>query len=187
MQELDNLYKEMKDAFDKTMVFGDGNPKSGVLCIGEAPGGEEIKQLTPFVGKAGKNLDKFLGEIGIDRTKCYITNAVKFRPTKVSPSGNTVNATPTWDDVCDFRPYLEKEIKIISPKIIITLGGIPAKSILNNPNIAMSAIHGRVSECPEFNCKVFHLYHPASVIYNASLVEVYKKDLETLREFLNTI
>lgn len=181
---LENEYIEFSKTDDRKMVFGDGNPDAGILFIGEAPGGDEIKQGKPFVGKAGKNLDGFMSSINMDRTKCYISNAVKFRPTKTSPAGNIVNATPTWKDIQDFRKLLAKEIAIIKPKLIVTLGGTPTKSILNSEHLRMGGLHGKFVPVSEFQSILFVLYHPAAVIYNASLNEEYKKDLETLKAYL---
>lgn len=186
-EKLDVLYKKMSSELNKEMVFGDGNPESGILFLGEAPGGDEIRLGKPFVGKAGKNLDSFMNSINIDRTKCYVSNAVKFRPTKISPSGNTVNATPTWNDVQTFRPYLIEEIAIIKPKLIVTMGGIPAKSIFNKENTFMGTIHGKLQHVDEFNCDVLCLYHPASVIYNQNLLSTYNMDLEILKNILKEI
>ena len=111
------LYPEEK----KVLVFGDGNVHSRVMMIGEAPGEQESLQLKPFVGKAGKNLSAFLEVVGLKREEIYISNVVKLRPTKESPkTGKAVNRPPSAEEIAFFLPYLLEEIKVISPKAVVT-------------------------------------------------------------------
>ena len=92
---------------NRKIVPGEGNPRSNILLIGEAPGREEEAQGRPFVGKAGKNLAEFLDLIKLKREDIFITNAVKFRPTKLSEYGSVSNRTPTENEVADYLPYLK--------------------------------------------------------------------------------
>ena len=91
---------------EKTIVFGEGAEAPLLMMIGEAPGGDEEKQGRPFVGKAGKNLDHFLALVGLVRGNIYITNVVKFRPTKTGATGRLSNRPPTREEIALFRPWL---------------------------------------------------------------------------------
>lgn len=186
-EQLKKLYDNIKFCEDDKMVFGDGNPESPILFIGEAPGHDEVEQGKPFVGKAGHNLDGFLAQLDLDRTKMYITNAVKFRPTKLSDRGNTINRTPNDEEILRYRPVMITEIEIIKPKIIITLGKVPLKSTLNKTDVFISSVHGNLFKNEEFRCYEFSLYHPASIIYNQNLRSVYEKDIEKLKDVLSKI
>ncbi|MSO69185.1 MAG: uracil-DNA glycosylase [Alphaproteobacteria bacterium] len=106
-----------------TTVIGDGNPHATIVLVGEAPGAEEDRRGLPFVGPAGQLLDRMLGSIGLDRTKVYITNVLPWRP----PG----NRTPTADEIATCQPFVERQIELIAPKILILVGGISAKALLN--------------------------------------------------------
>ena len=165
------------------LVYGFGNTDSDIVLVGEAPGEQEVLQGRPFVGKAGKNLDDFLMYTGIEREKVYITNVVKYRPYRISGSGNMVNRTPTREEIDAFRPFLEREIMIISPKIIVTLGNTPL-SALTAGDKSIGRMHGLISRSTVGNIPLFPLYHPASIIYNQNLKDVYYSDLEKLKVYL---
>lgn len=107
----------------KTTVFADGNPDGGIMFIGEAPGREEDIEGLPFVGRSGQLLDKMLAAIGLDRSRAYIANVIPWRP----PGNRT--PTPLETEIC--RPFIERQIELARPKIIVTLGGPSAKTILN--------------------------------------------------------
>lgn len=106
----------------KNMVFADGNPQADVMFIGEAPGRDEDIQGLPFVGRAGQLLDKMLEAMGMDRTSSYISNVIPWRP----PGNRT--PTPQETEIC--RPFIERHIELISPKLIVMLGGSSAKTLL---------------------------------------------------------
>ena len=106
----------------KTTVFADGNPDGGIMFIGEAPGREEDLEGLPFVGRSGQLLDKMLAAIGLDRSRAYIANVIPWRP----PGNRT--PTPLETEIC--RPFIERQIELANPKIIVTLGGPSAKTIL---------------------------------------------------------
>ncbi len=169
---------------DRKVVLGDGKSGAELLLIGEAPGGDEEREGRPFVGKAGKNLMNFLDAIGLDRKDLYITNVVKIRPFKISEkTGKAVNRPPDVKEKKFFSKYLYKEIEIIKPKVIVTLGNVPLQSVLRNKAAIIGDYHGRITCFGENN--IFPLYHPAAIIYNASLKEVYNEDILRLREYLN--
>jgi len=169
---------------DRPLVFGEGQAVRPVLAvIGEAPGGEEEKALRPFVGKAGKNLDAFVATLDLTRAEVYITNLVKLRPTAISKANRVVNRPPTKDEVAFFAPFLKEELARVSPKIIATLGNFSLKTMLADEKATIGAYHGRLVTLPSGQ-KLFPLYHPASIIYNQSLKEVYAADLAALKEIL---
>ncbi|MBE5809032.1 MAG: uracil-DNA glycosylase, partial [Clostridiales bacterium] len=111
-------------------VPGEGNVRARVALVGEAPGAQEALQGRPFVGKAGRNLDMFLTLAGLERDDMYVTNAVKFRPTRLSKSGNRVNRPPTRAEIEAFRPWLMEELQIVSPEWVVTMGNVPLQAVL---------------------------------------------------------
>lgn len=167
----------------KKLVFGEGNGKSPVIMmIGEAPGGDEEAQGRPFVGKAGKNLNEFLEIIGIKRADIYISNVVKLRPVNISPkTGKFVNRPPKKDEIEFFLPYLKDEIKTVAPKLVVTLGNVPLKAV-SGESIVIGDYHGRVTSFADI--KVFPLYHPAAIIYNRSLKDIYYEDINKLKRLI---
>ncbi len=188
-QKLNNLYEEYKRVYnDKEIVLGEGNVDTDLLLIGEAPGKDEVRLSRPFVGKAGKNLSEFLDVLGIHREFIYITNVIKYRLSKASPkTGKPVNRPATTKEIKENRPYLFKEISGIQPKYIITLGNVPLRAVYGDDSINIGAVHGKVQEIEidEQLYQLYPLYHPASIIYNRSLTEVYMKDIKNLKEILN--
>ena len=183
-QELDAFYAS-KLLINKTPVFGEGNVNSKIVFIGEAPGGDEEKQGRPFVGKAGKNLSEFLDEINVDRSSIYITNAVKFRPTKENPTTHRLsNRTPTTAEILLFREWLIKELELIKPELVVTLGNTPLFSVTGDNSIKITSVHGEVvkhklSATTSFQLMPF--YHPAAVIYRRELVETYREDMQKFK------
>lgn len=172
------------------LVFGEGLEKNPVLMlIGEAPGEQEALQLKPFVGRAGKNLQAFLDTLNLKRSDIYITNVVKLRPTKQSPSGGTVNRPPTREEKALFTPWLMREIAIVKPAALVTLGNVALRVFTPDP---IGQAHGAwrrgvvaPSEGAAFTLPLFPLYHPASIIYNRALEPVYQADLKTLKTSLH--
>lgn len=196
MDPMQRFRRECTAFFDKLspegrcpLVFGDGQQEKPVLMlIGEAPGEQETLQGKPFVGKAGKNLTAFLEVVGIDRRELYVSNVVKVRPTKRSPSGGIVNRPPNREEKLLFTPWLMREIAIVHPDALVTLGNVALQAFMEE---TVGNVHGRwhraVVSPPEgeaFTLPLFPLYHPASVIYNRSLADVYQADLIALRDSL---
>ena len=172
-------------------VFGIGNTAADVLLIGEAPGAEETKKSTPFVGKAGKQLDELLELAGIERSDIYITNVVKYRPVK-RKTRTVSNRTPSIKEILTSIELLKKEISIIEPALIVTLGNTPLKAVSMMAQTNLGTIgdcHGRpVSVSIEGkDYTVIALYHPASVIYNRTLIDVLKDDAVKMGRFAKTI
>lgn len=168
---------------ERKIVFGSGKINAEIMLIGEAPGGEEEKQGKPFVGKAGKNLNEFLEILCLERDDLYISNVVKIRPFKLSPKTNKpVNRPPDKEELNFFVPYLHKEINIVKPKLIVTLGNFALKNVLLNQKISIGDYHGKLIE--QNGNKIFPLYHPASIIYDRAKAPVYIEDLHKLKELL---
>lgn len=195
MNAMDAFRRDCAAFFDKLggqrpLVFGDGPTENPVLMlIGEAPGEQETLQGKPFVGKAGKNLDEFLQAVRLRREEIYITNVVKIRPTKMSAAGRVVNRPPSREEKALFLPWLMREIAIVRPSALVTLGNVALRAFLSE-NIGN--VHGswrRAVVAPTddaaFTLPLFALYHPASVIYNGSLKETYARDLKALAASLN--
>ena len=165
----------------KLLVFGEGPIGAKVLLVGEAPGEQESLQGRPFVGRAGKNLDHFLEVAGLSRRELYVTNLVKFRPTKISPAGRLVNRTPTQEEIRLFQPWLLREIAMIRPECVVTLGNVPLRALAGNECV-IGAAHGRFLRVEVG--RVYAMYHPASVLYNPALRQTYREDLERLAAHL---
>lgn len=163
-------------------VPGYGKKDANILFIGEAPGFNEDKQGKPFVGRAGKILDRLLEHIGLNREDVFITNIVKCRPPN--------NRDPTTEEIRICTPHLDKQIEVIKPKVIVALGRHSMKYIFNKFNIdergTISQIHGkeyRISTL--FGDKtIIPLFHPAVATYSPTKIDVLKKDFETLKKFV---
>jgi DNA polymerase len=149
-------------------VPGEGNSKASIMFVGEAPGRNEDEKGRPFVGLAGKILDEILDKVGIVRSRIFVTNIVKCRP--------PANRVPTEDERRVCRNYLEREISIVSPKIICILGRTAYQSLLGGGSIL-----GNRGKFIEKDSKLFFLtIHPAAIIYNNKLRYTLEKDMQTL-------
>ncbi len=146
------------------LVIGDGNPDAAIVFIGEAPGKQEDEQGLPFVGASGRFLNEMLAAAGMERSDVYITNIVKYRPPN--------NRDPSPEEKREFWPYLMRQLEIIQPKIIITLGRHSGMCFI--PDLAISRDHGhaRVVKYHDNEFLVIPLYHPAAALYNGSMRQV---------------
>ena len=178
-EEMTAFFRELYVDKEMQLVFGEGDDHARMVMIGEAPGEQEALQGRPFVGKAGKNLDEFLKLSGLDRRGLYITNTVKIRPVKISKTGRTVNRPPKREEIRLFTPWLIRELRMLEPDVIVTLGNVSLKALLGD-EFSIGECHGRWMKWE--NTKVYPLYHPASVIYNPSLKTVYCADVVRLGE-----
>ena len=176
---VDSVYEGEK----KVLVFGEGASGARVMMVGEAPGEQEALKGRPFVGRAGKNLDEFIAASGLSRDEMYVTNVVKFRPTRISAAGRIVNRTPTQEEISLFLPFLKREIALVKPGILVTLGNVPLRSLLG-PGAVIGEMHGTLLDTPYGN--LFPLYHPASLIYNRALRDAYAEDMRALSELIKT-
>jgi DNA polymerase len=154
------------------------------MLIGEAPGEQEALQGRPFVGRAGKNLDEFISGSGLSRGEMYVTNVIKFRTTRISAAGRIVNRAPTQEEIQLFLPFLKREIALVKPKILVTLGNVPLRALLG-PGAVIGEMHGTLLDTPLGN--LFPLYHPASLIYNRALRDAYAEDMRALSELIKSM
>ncbi|MGI6664051.1 MAG: uracil-DNA glycosylase [Christensenellaceae bacterium] len=185
--QLEMIFEKLKKTLEaqhivEPLVFGVGDARARVMLIGEAPGAEEVKAGKPFVGKAGKNLNHFLEKTGIKRERLYITNVVKFRPYKIGKSGRKSNRPPTQREIAICLPCLQEEIASVAPRLIVTLGNTALGAVAEK-TVKIGEAHGALQKNAVGNT-LFPLYHPASIIYNRSLEEVYEKDMQKLRAYI---
>ncbi|HET9850341.1 MAG TPA: uracil-DNA glycosylase [Candidatus Saccharimonadales bacterium] len=182
--ELDDIKKKILDArvcselasSATQLVFGDGNASAEVVFIGEAPGKNEDEQGLPFVGAAGKFLNEMLAGIGLDRKDVYITNIVKYRPPN--------NRDPLPEEKIAFLPYLKKQLMVINPKLIVTLGRHSMETLL--PGLKISQCHGQPKrikvrldaggEDKTATWVILPLFHPAAALYNGAMRETLIED-----------
>lgn len=170
-----------------SLVFGDGNVDSKIVLVGEAPGKTEVEQGKPFVGQAGKNLEEFITILGIQREDIYITNVVKFRPIRFNAdTGRESNRTPTKDEIRIFTDFIEQELSEIKPRLVASLGNVALRCILKDDKATIGVMHGVPINVKFAGAEfiLFPLYHPASIIYNRALKDVYLQDLHRLRDYM---
>jgi len=167
--ELDQLAREIerspevsKVRDDARLVFGDGNPLASLVLVGEAPGADEEKQGRPFVGRAGKLLDDALEQAGLARADIWITNVVKIRPAEPGANGRRRNRPPTSEERAVFRPWLERELRMISPDAVVCLGATAASALLGR-NLKITKERGNWLEGPA-GTGVLTTYHPAYLL-----------------------
>jgi DNA polymerase len=182
---LSNLKCPLKDAATN-LVFGKGNPNAPILFIGEAPGEKEDLEGKPFVGKAGKELDKLLHKIGLTLEDCYVANILKYRPPK--------NRDPNPEEIKAHTPYLIEQIKIINPKIIATLGNYSTKFVLAgfktenmNEIQGVGSLHGKPKRIKGKNVEflVVPIYHPAAMLYRPQLRIDTEKDFLVMKKIID--
>ena len=164
------------------LVMGHGNPHADIVFIGEAPGKQEDLNGVPFVGAAGKLLDEMLETINLDRISVYITNIVKYRPPD--------NRDPLPEEKRAFWPYLLRELKVIKPKVIITLGRHSMSHFL--PEAVISEVHGKLLSLTitddndeSLDIQLLPLYHPAAALYNGGLRETLFNDFKIIKKLKN--
>ncbi|MCW1908005.1 MAG: uracil-DNA glycosylase [Candidatus Saccharibacteria bacterium] len=157
------------------LVFGDGSPNADIVFIGEAPGKNEDIQGIPFVGAAGKFLNEMLEMIGMNRDDIYITNIVKYRPPN--------NRDPLPEEKQAFLPFLEAQLQVIQPKLVITLGRHSMDSLL--PGLKISQVHGQPKR---YKGQVYlPLFHPAAALYNGGMRQTLIDDFISIPAILKKI
>ena len=164
----------------KNMVFCDGNPKSKIMLVGEAPGANEDQEGLPFVGRAGMLLDKMLAAINLDRKKVYISNIVNYRPPE--------NRKPTEEEIRRYLPFITKHIEIINPKILVLLGSTAMNALIGN-NVVISKMRGKWIEKKFGSCKtsVIITFHPAFLMRQPAQKKMAWIDLKMIREKKNKL
>ena len=164
----------------KNIVFSDGNPKSKIMLIGEAPGANEDDEGLPFVGRAGMLLDKMLTAINLDRKKVYISNIINYRPPE--------NRRPTDEEIKRYLPFITKHIEIINPKILVLLGSTAMNALIGN-DVVISKMRGKWIEKEFGNCKtsVIITFHPAFLMRQPAQKKMSWIDLKMIREKKNKL
>ena len=159
------------------VVFGAGNPHADLMFVGEAPGFHEDKQGLPFVGQAGKLLEKLLAGIGLSRQDVYIANVLMCRP----PG----NRDPQPDEIQACEPHLFKKLELIEPKIVATLGNFATKLLSGRP-LGITRVHGQEQETTIGSRSVllYPLYHPAAALYTPAMLKVLESDFARLPELM---
>ncbi len=182
-QQLDDIAKQIID--DKVtpelaegatqLVFGVGSPDAEIVFIGEAPGKNEDLKGEPFVGAAGKFLDEMLAMIGMNRSDIYITNIVKYRPPN--------NRDPLPEEKQEFMPYLESQLEVIQPKLVVTLGRHSLNCFL--PDLQISQVHGQPKR---HKGRVYlPLFHPAAALYNGGMRQTLIDDFALIPAIIEKI
>ena len=157
----------------RTVVFGTGNPDADLMFIGEGPGAEEDRQGLPFVGPAGQLLNRIIGAIGLQRGDVYIANVVKCRP----PG----NRDPQPDEVAACRGFLEEQVRLIAPRVIVALGRIAAQTLLGN-ELPVGRLRGSWHRVFDVPLRV--TYHPAALLRNDALKRPTWEDMQVVRDRL---
>ncbi len=164
-------------------VIGEGNHDAEVMFVGEAPGAQEAATGRPFCGRSGKILDECLGKIGFERKDAYITNIVKDRPPK--------NRDPLPEEIDIYRPFLDRQIEIIEPKIIVPLGRFSTEYILIKFDLGselkpITALHGKVLKAKTSygDIKIIPIFHPAVAIHNPRKREALQEGFKALKNNL---
>jgi DNA polymerase len=157
------------------LVFGDGNPDTEIVFIGEAPGKNEDEQGKPFVGAAGKFLNEMLDMIGLKRDDVYITNIVKYRPPN--------NRDPLPEEKQAFLPYLQAQLDVIKPTVVVTLGRHSLNCFL--PDLSISQVHGQPKR---YKGQVYlPLFHPAAALYNGAMRQTLIDDFALIPTIIQKI
>ena len=157
------------------IVFSDGNPKSKIMLVGEAPGSNEDQEGLPFVGRAGALLDKMLASINLNRKNVYISNIINYRPPE--------NRRPTYEEVDRYMPFIKKHIEIINPKILVLLGSTAMNALIGN-DIVISKARGKWIDKEFGSCKtsVIITFHPAFLMRQPAQKKMAWIDLKMIRD-----
>jgi uracil-DNA glycosylase len=161
-----------------TVVFGSGNADADLMLVGEAPGVNEDRQGLPFVGQAGRLLDTLLGEIGMTRADVFVCNVLKCRP----PG----NRDPLPGEIEACQDYLSRQLELIEPRVVCTLGNFAAKLLRADPGTGITRLHGReeVRRLGPRTVRLYPLYHPAAALYTPSMLEVLRADFHRIPALL---
>lgn len=172
----------------KNLVFGKGNSDAKIMFVGEAAGRNEDEQGLPFVGAAGKNLDKLLATVGLSLNDVYIANILKYRPPE--------NRNPLPEEIKLHTPWLIKQIEIIKPFVVCSLGNYATKFFLANGVVekmdeqpGITSLHGKVKDMDFMGLKIrlIPLFHPAAIIYNQKLLPLWNSDMEIVKKEISCL
>lgn len=170
-KEIENCKICKQDKFGKA-VPGEGNPNAKIMFVGEAPGKQESLTGRPFVGRSGKFLTELLKSIGIDRKDTYITSPVKYFPGY---------RAPTNAEITHGRTHLQKQIEIISPKVIVLLGNVASRGVISK-SYTISKLHGQTIEANEQ--KLFFTFHPSAALRFPKIRKLIKEDFKKLSKIV---
>ena len=161
----------------KTVVFGAGNADAELMFVGEAPGASEDEQGVPFVGRAGKLLETLLGEIGMARSEVFIANVLKCRP--------PANRDPRPEEIENCQEYLLRQVELIQPTVICTLGNFSTKLLRDDPT-GITRLHGQpeVLTLGRRAVRLYPIFHPAAALYTPRMLETLREDFARLPELL---
>lgn len=156
-----------------TVVFGSGHADADLMFVGEAPGANEDKQGVPFVGQAGKLLDKLLGEIGLARGDVFVANVLKCRPPN--------NRDPLPQEIQNCQEYLFRQLELIEPRVVCTLGNFATKLLRDDPT-GITKLHGReeIRTIGPRTVRLYPIYHPAAALYTPRMLETLREDFSRL-------
>ena len=166
------------------LVFGDGNPESSIMFIGEAPGADEDRQGLPFVGVSGQLLDKMIATIGLDRSSAYITNILPWRP----PG----NRKPTTNEVTVCLPFIQRHIELVAPRVLVLVGGTAANALLGRTE-GITRLRGKWSiyrgneERASSEIPCMPIYHPAYLLRQSTLKREAWRDFLAIKERMDSI
>ncbi len=162
------------------VVFGAGDPDADLMFVGEAPGFHEDQQGVPFVGQAGKLLERLLGEIGLQRSDVWIANVLKCRP----PG----NRDPLPDEIAACEPHLFRQIELIQPKLVATLGNFATKLLSGSP-LGITRVHGVAQEVAlgDLRVTLYPIYHPAAALYTPAMLKVLAEDFGRIPGLLGQV
>ncbi|VVB80510.1 Uracil DNA glycosylase superfamily protein [uncultured archaeon] len=172
----------------KNIVVGKGNINAKILFVGEAPGRNEDEQGFPFVGAAGKNLDKLLHEVGLSLNDIYVANILKCRPPE--------NRNPLPEEIKAHTPWLIKQIREMKPAVVCSLGNYATKFFLANGEVdemdsqpGITSLHGkvRIMEFEGLKIKLIPLFHPAAIIYNQKLKSLWEADMQIVKKEITNL
>mgnify|MGYP002370271436 FL=1 len=158
----------------RQVVFGVGNPQASVMFVGEAPGFHEDQKGEPFVGAAGQLLNELLQSVGLSRADIYIANVIKCRPP------NNRDPEPPEVDTC--KPFLLKQIALIRPKLVCSLGNWATQTLLER-KVGITRVRGQAFYMKDF--VLFPLLHPAAALHQSSMLQPLREDFQKLKEFLD--
>jgi len=162
----------------KTVVFGSGNADADLMFVGEAPGAREDEQGLPFVGQAGRLLDRLLEEIGMTRSDVFVVNTLKCRP-----PGNR-DPLPQEIDAC--QGYLFRQLELIEPRVVCSLGNFATKLLRGDPATGITRLHGReeIRTIGPRALRLYPIYHPAAALYTPAMLEILRTDFRRLPDLL---
>jgi uracil-DNA glycosylase family 4 len=162
----------------KTVVFGAGNANADLMFVGEAPGASEDEQGVPFVGRAGKLLETLLGEVGLQRNDVFIANVLKCRP----PG----NRDPLPVEIENCQSYLRRQVELIQPTVICTLGNFSTKLLRGDPT-GITRLHGQpeVLTLGRRAVRLYPIFHPAAALYTPRMLETLREDFMRLPDLLS--